>query len=501
MYYVDVPQKIDINELLSNKSSFSPHNYKKVILKNKFFKPVKDFLSGDLIKGEEVGSDAYIQASNRFFIRNKALRDDSFLLDFIGDSKVPILPNEFVDFQLREGDIIISKDSNIGEAVILDKDYTDYMISGGLYKMPVSENKYYLLAFLKHNFFKTQLNFLVSKGATIRHAKKLFLDCIIPLPNQANKDEVFRYVEILVRAVINKEKQIKSNEETIFKLIEKELLANQKSVKKFHYEFPTLDMMLRNSRLDAGFYCENYAKKQFLISNYIHEAGTIKDWGFEIGRGQNLQVSAIGKSIYSEDEKENFYILAQPTHLSDYGTVTKYEYLGNRSKLSLIQEGDIIFSAEGSIGKCVMFANPKQKLITNIHGIVLNKKNHNKQESAFVCCFLRYLRKLGVLDYISVGGQGGSLAMKYWSEIKIPFFPKNKRDAIAKLYYCPHGKEINKKTDLNTFDSVDASMNSQVGILDLDDQIKIIKNRINIILDNIIDGKKIDIDFSFLGKF
>lgn len=29
---------------------------------------------------------------------------------------------------LKEGDIIISKDSNIGEIVILDKDYPNYML-------------------------------------------------------------------------------------------------------------------------------------------------------------------------------------------------------------------------------------------------------------------------------------------------------------------------------------------------------------------------------------
>jgi len=499
MKYIDVPQKVNIFDILNNKASFSPHNYKKVILGGKNSKTVRDFLSSDLVNGEEVGSDAYIKKSYKYFIRNKALQQDSFLLSFSGDSVIPILPSKFSDLKLKEGDLIISKDSNIGETIILDKDYPDHMLSGGLYKLPVDQNKYYLFAFLKHDFFRTQLNFLVSKGATILHAKKLFLDCLIPLPNQKNSDQVILYLETLMRLAINKEKKIKENEVLIFSLIQKELFSNQ--IKKdFKYQFPDLQQILLTSRIDAGFYCEDYIKKQFSIKNYSKGAGTIKEWNFEIGRGQNLQVSAIGNSIYSEQKNDNFYTLIRPTNLSDFGTVTKYEYLGNSRELSAIQEGDIIFSAEGSVGKCMMFANPKQRTLTNIHGIVLNKKDHNKIESAFVCCFLRYLRNLGVLDYISVGGQGGSLAMKYWPEVKIPFFSVIKQEEIAKYYYAP----INYKIDgdnFGTIEKLDSQMNEKMGILQLDEQVKVLKEKIHNIVDTIINGDEVEVDFSFSDAF
>lgn len=499
MGYVDVPQKVNIFEILDNKVSFSPHNYKRVILGGKNSQTVRDFLSGDLINGEEVGSDAYIQKSYKYFIRNKALQQDSFLLSFSGDSIIPILPSKFIDLKLKKGDLIISKDSNIGETIILDKDYPDCMLSGGLYKLPVDQSKYYLFAFLKHDFFRTQLNFLVSKGATILHAKKLFLDCLIPLPNQKNYNRVIAYLGILMRLTINKEKKIKENEIRIFTLIQEEISSNQ-TKKDFRYQFPDLKQILLTTRVDAGFYCEDYVKKQFSIRNYVNGAGTIEEWGFKIGRGQNLQVSTIGNSIYSEQKKENFYTLVRPTNLSDFGTVTKYEYLGNSRKLSVISEGDIIFSAEGSVGKCMMFANPRQRTLTNIHGIVLNKKDHNKTESAFVCCFLRYLRNLGVLDYISVGGQGGSLAMKYWPEVKIPFFTKAKQQEIVKYYYTP----IDYKIDDENFEIIekqDLQLNEKVGILQLDEQVKILKEKIHNVVDTIINGDDVEIDFSFIGSF
>ncbi len=493
MKHIDVPRQVNIKEVINNRSSFSPSLYKKVILKTKSYKKVKDFLSGNLIKGYEIDSDSYISKSNKFFIRNKSLQPENILPVFVSDSVVPMLPSVFVGSRLKQGDLVISKDSNIGETIILDRDYPDHMLSGGLYKMPVEKNKYYLLAFLKHNFFRTQLSFLASRGATIKHAKKLFLDCIVPLPSQSS---TLNYVEQLVQSIINKEKEIRRKDELIYSLIEKEFLDNQKS-NKFTYELPNIKEMGRHSRIDAGYYCERYKKQQFILTNYKNKCGTIYDWNFDTMRGQNLQITCIGHSIYSDIPKDNFYVLVRPTSLSDLGTVAKYEYLGNPVKLSTINEGDIIFSAEGSIGKCVMFDNPKYKMITNIHGIILNKKDHNKIESAFVSCVLRYLRKVGILDYLSVGGQGGSLAQQYWDDVKIPFFPESKQKEIAQLYYNPVSYDSRKLTIDNFLES-DKSITDKSGILQLDGQIKTIKLYLDKVIGQIINDERIEADFNFL---
>ncbi len=137
------------------------------------------------------------------------------------------MPNSFVKMNLKAGDLIISKDSNIGEIVILDKDYPNVMLSGALYKLPVSQYKYYLLAMMKHAIFREQLDFIVPKGATIRHAKTLFLDCEIPMPNE-NSENVIQFVENLTQAIVNKQRLIKERHRAILPLIEKELLDNQK---------------------------------------------------------------------------------------------------------------------------------------------------------------------------------------------------------------------------------------------------------------------------------
>ena len=77
------------------------------------------------------------------------------------------------------------------------------MLSGALYKLPIKEEtKYYLLAFIKHPIFREQLDFMVPKGSTIRHAKTLFLDCKIPIPN-TDKENIMKYVSVLTQSIIN----------------------------------------------------------------------------------------------------------------------------------------------------------------------------------------------------------------------------------------------------------------------------------------------------------
>ena len=485
-------------EIINNKCNLAPSQLMTLSVPNKNKSFVRDFLSRKLEfsdNGNEVGSINYISKSPKYFIRAKALQSESFLPFITEQTSIPIRPQVFTDFNLKEGDILISKDSNIGEVVILDKDLPNHTISGALYKLPVKENKYYLFAFLKHKYFLNQLDLMVPKGSTIRHAKTLFLDCKIPFPNQKNKDDVISYVGILTQAIINKEKEIRKKHEEILEEIEKELLENQKD-NEFEYELPKYQGLETTTRMDAGYYCKNYKQKHFLITNYKYGAKELKKWGYSIKRGQNLQVSQIGKSIYSEIRKNNFYTLIRPTNFSEFGTVEKFEYLGNPKELSNLEAGDIVFSAEGTIGKCILFVNPKDKWITNIHGIVLSKKDHNIKQSAFVSCFLRFLKGFGIFDYISVGGQGGSLAKKYWKDVLIPEFPESKQKEIASLYH----NSINypELLSLKNFLEEDQKWNEKAGIIELDKSMKKAKKHLNNALDKIVNDEIVELNFEFI---
>ena len=333
--YVELPNAVRIDEILKANASLSPQRYQRLRLQAKRRRFVRDFLDGEPVRGEDVGSNAYTYRSPKTFARTKALQWDTYIPQFTGDAVVPILPSSFKNMPLLRDDLLLSKDSNVGAAALLDQDYPDHMLSGGLVKLPVKENKSFLFAFLKHDLFYSQLDRMVPRGATIRHAGSRYLDCEVPLPAPSDEGDVFHLVDSLVQMVVRRERQIRQNEERIHSLIEAELTRNQRPG-RFRYSNPSIGEISKAGRLDAGFYGVDYKRKQFMIANYRNGSGTLGDWGFQLGRGQNLQVSAIGKSIYTDVPRAGYYTLIRPTNLSEYGTVTRYEYLGNPRSLSCI---------------------------------------------------------------------------------------------------------------------------------------------------------------------
>lgn len=584
MTFIKVPEKINFKDLTSNKS-LSPLNYKGLIVKNKNKIKLRELILEPIVNGTEVGSDQYIQKSNKFFIRTKAVQNESFLLkEKEHVTIVPIRPQSFENQDLRQGDILILKDSNIGEVALLDKDYPNHMLSGGFRKLRFKKYSNYVFAYMKSKFFKEQLNFLIGKGATIKHAKDKYLECDVVFPNGDNAEEIINYISVLVDAVVRKEKRIRQLNDIIVKYIDLELeqnytkaiseikteinkiiktldisLSKEEFIKEFiilaeknsilkKYKNPSynwivekvreiiqktykknkklLDIVLtqlekeilqlytevnnhnirfktliNNNRMDAGFYEFEFRKKKKMIDDYRYGSNTVKDLGFTLERGQNLQVSAIGKSIYSEEKKKGFYQLYFPTHISEYGTIDKSIYLGNKNNLKCLSKGDLVIGAEGfHKGRSIVITEKLVKTITNIHGVVLKPTDKNIKKSIFLRCFLHYLREKGMIDRYAVGGNGGSFALKYWHFLKVPNFPQTIIEKIVKSYYIE--KEISYK-DIKTpeeFTKKDEKITKELGILNLDSQIKKIRKKIDELIEKIYENKEITIDYEFLDE-
>jgi hypothetical protein len=492
--YIKTPQSISYHEVAAKNYTLSASQYKDLVIANKNLCFVRDFLSRPFKRtdlGVEVGSLNYIPKSPYYFIRTRALQEHSFLPEITEETALPVMPKKFVKMNLKEGDLLISKDSNIGEIVILDKDYPNYMTSGAIYRLPITERKYYLLAFIKHQFFREQLDFIVPKGATIRHAKTMFLDCKIPMPNQ-NAANTIQYVEILTQAIINKEKLIRQRHQDILNSIETELTSNQKP-NNFKFQFPTYHEILEVGRLDTGLYCELYKKTKFLIQNYKNGYNSIADLGFKLSRGQNLQVSNVGTCIYTEKYEQNFYSLLLPTNFSDYGVLDKIIFFGNRKKLKTLAKGEIVFGAEATF-RSIVICEDNEKFITNIHGITLY--NSNFVLSIFVKCFLDFLVSKRFIDCIKVGGNGGSFAQKYWNAVPFPNFPQPKQEAISSLYYKNLPYQVSD-CNLTNFLETDNAFNAQAGIYELDKTAKLLKTRLNEVINDIICDREVAIRFEF----
>ena len=108
--------------------------------------------------------------------------------------------------------------------------------------------------------------------------------------------------------------------------------------------------------------------------------------------------------------------------------------------------------------------------------------------------FLNYLRSKGLIDLFAVGGNGGSLAQKYWSYIPFPTPPLQKQKDIAALYYNYQEYDTSSIT-LENFMDKDNEFNATAGIYELDKTAKRLKQILNNVIDDIVNNRDINIIF------
>lgn len=484
MTFKILPQTISFKDLVSNEtSSMSPSDYPTIKV-NGDFEYLSKFISF-IAYGKEVGGFNYMENSKVKFIRTKCLQENSILLNM--DEAIGINPVVFRNFNLVEGDILIVKDSNIGEVCYLDEDLPNYAISGGVVKINLNDelDKFYILGIMKSSFFKEQIDLMTPKGATIRHSKDSFKWAKIPI---AKTQYTITKISLLTKALIKKERELRDKFKQINQLITDELINNQKQ-NSFNHKMLTYKELMYKNRFDTGLYSKDTQETEYLIKNYKNGSDSIVNQGFYSTRGQNLAVSVIGKSIYSDTYKSNFYQLFLPTHITKYGTVNKIIYFGNSKRLIPLKNEDIIFGAEGfEKGRSHILIDKDGKLTTNYHGTILRHDTAPIYKKIFVKCMLDWFRERGIIDAYAVGGNGGSFSTKYWDMLHFPLFDDGKQEEIAKLYYNPSDKYLDhiENFDFESFEKLDLNVTIQSGILDLDLQIKTIKEIIDQEIKNMI---------------
>lgn len=494
--YIHTPKIISYNDIVEHDFSLSSSRHKKFEITNQNCKLVKDFLTRALSRkylGVEVGSANYIGKSNHYFLRTKALQDHSYLPEITPETVLPIMPNCFVKMNLKAGDLIISKDSNIGEIVILDKDYPNVMLSGALYKLPVNQHKYYLLAMMKHNIFREQLDFIVPKGATIRHAKTLFLDCKIPMPSE-NTDNVIQFMENLTQAIVNKQRLIKERHQAILATIEKELLDNQKD-NIFSYDYPSINYIQENGRMDATFYSEYYKKLIFPVLNYSYGHAPLTEQGLELKPGPSLEIKLLETRIDSDYFIKGFYRLITPKQILNTGVINKERFIGTPKKIPTIKFGDILFGESGT-GRTMVYLDDCNNTINNAHAHILRpiKDKCTLDKAITIRSIMQYYKEKGITDCLTVGGNGGHLSPSYFDRVFIPNFPTEKQQEITKLYHNPITYDV-KNATLDNFLELDNEFNSQAGIYELDKTAKQLQIILNQTIENIINDEVVNIAF------
>lgn len=83
-----------------------------------------------------------------------------------------------------------------------------------------------------------------------------------------------------------------------------------------------------------------------------------------------------------------------------------------------------------------------------------------------------------------------------WKVIPFPLFPNKIQENISKLYFQPLAPSI---YDFKNFVEIDSIWNKEVGIIQLDQMVKIMKYQLKLIIDKIILNNKIEINFDFFN--
>ena len=461
--------------------------HKQINVANENYLSLRSLLSRELNRndlGKEVGSINYVSGSNFFFIKTKALQAFSFLPILNLESTESIMPQAFINHHLKAGDIILSKDSNIGETVILDKDYPNYMLSGALYKLPLSgSDKFYILAFIKHRYFRDQLNRLVPKGATLRHAGTKFLDCNIPFPVN-NKEAIVNYVSNITKKIIEIEIEIKKRYSEINDIIETEIIENQKNNTTYSFAHATYSQLSIGKRLDTGVYSNTFQRITHLLTNY--------KWGVFYVDADKLRSGSTPKIRDISNYSEGCIRWITPTNCSDWGFIQTHEKILTPTKNNLSEDAVLLINrtSRGGKGEYVgigTFYDYDAYGDGHHNQGIYRITGYNKELLVFIATFMNTKMMRKYCSALSVGSKMKEIKSEQFLSIPIPSLEPKVLKRVYKLFYTENfGRSI---------DNILSLQPCNVGLFHLSIAKNILIQYLNSILDMIIDN----IDFNIMN--
>lgn len=430
-----LPGAILRSSILAGRTSLSPSDYRTIQT------PVTTRLLSTLTKnakgqtGREIGSASYMPRSPYRFLKTVNI-NDSIVLD---ETKIEYCRPTIGAVKPKCGAILVAKDGGgqgLGECCVYEArtGFTDYISAGVLcLEFHDQDLRNYVLGMLKSAHFREYLDGVTPGGSTIRHSKLLALNYEVPWSDDITKRKA---VSDLVSTLIDMEQQIATKNVAIDVQIAEELNAGYVNGAS-KIQMPSRTEILTTTRLDAGIYTDLVRATNNLIENYNGGFFHIPDF-FRANRGQNLQVTSIGESYYSDSEKAGFYRLFTNVEMTDQRTITGFRWLGNKRKLSTLPKNCVMLAADGMIVGRSFFFDELPNTITNIHPWVITAKDVKspRYKSVFLSIFLSYLKNIGYLEKIKDKSNGGGLKKNHVEKwIKVPKFSDAKQKEIAQHYY------------------------------------------------------------------
>ena len=475
---------INVTDILKNSFKLSPNNYANIEINSINMKELNSFVD-NIDKGIEIGTQNYVSISKYHFLRTSAFSEQLFSLKVDNNSFINMNPNVFIDKSLSKGDILICKDSNVGEVVLLDDDIENTMFSAGINRIKFKKNYKYFFAVMKNDKFKKQLDTLIPKGATLKHAKDLYLKCKVPIIT--NKNEI-KHIENIVDIIMHKENLINKQKEIIDNYIYEEINNNQKKL-EYTYQFPTAKEIILNNRLDTGTYTDEFKEIDFKIKNY--------KYGFYMIDPKKIKGGNTPKKRYIKEDLTLKYLWITPTYINDNGTI-----LNNTSiecEKNNINENCALIINRTSKGGEGEFVGISSYYDYNMNGKAQHNQgiykvfNYDDNELIYITCMMNseYYRKY--CANLSMGSKMKELKLNNILQIPFPKFELDKKIYIKNLYYNKEEKReiLNEKEFLIK----NYEWDNKAGLLDLYCSVKNAKKELNKIVNNLYEGKKIEIEY------
>lgn len=257
-------------------NKLSPSNFNEALIERKRLRPLRSFLDVErpYDKGIEPGRGAYNPVGDKLFMRNRCIDarnvtpHSSGFGSFVGPAAERA--------RVRSRDILLCKDANIGEACLyIGLDERPVYFSSGIVRLNFKDdvNRLTCLALIRSSYFRHQLDAMTPRGSTIRHAGEAFLDCLLPDFTESEVQQEkglaaaiqnIAYCEILSDRKIGRACAI---------------FRNALFAEPYIHENPRVGELLRDRRVDAGFYSQVVKRIEAAIERHQGGAKTIEQFG------------------------------------------------------------------------------------------------------------------------------------------------------------------------------------------------------------------------------
>ncbi len=489
MNYTVQKSQYDSEDIVVNNYSFAPSDHREICF-NKWglsFVELKTFVKKEFA-GEQIDVSLYIKQKTPYKLITIKNMEGLILEEQHGGEFIYKNIYENSSKKLQKGAFLVSRNASLAKISYIYNDLNG-ILNGGISSIFIENEveRFYVMSFFISSYAKNLLELITSSGGTQQNIKReTLLSLEIPTVKEENVKKILSFI---THNIIDKEQQIKEKNQQIDSLIKKELEIHS------HTELNTpfsSEIQNNSYRFDSGLYSPEY--KGIKESIEFYEGGYFNLLSkYNAKRGQNLQVSNIGLSIYSEERKNNFYRLVTNVELTEDRTISTFRYLGNKNKLTLIPKNSIMLSADGSVGRCI-YIDDLGNTITNIHPWILisKEKNTPAYKNIYVAMFLGYLRSVGYYEKIQDKSNGGGIKLPHLENwIKIPEFPDELQKEIASKYY--NKVESNKELTLDTYLEKEKERNNLLGIWQLNMELFTLKEQVEELVRKIVYSEEINI--------